>query len=488
MSEAPLSSRIRAALERYGERAVVEDGGAGWQQSGSQMVRSAAAVRECLKPHAHRPLIAYLHKSRLYYAFTACAFLHRLDFCPLDVDNPIERVLGVADQLEDPLIICDRPELLARLRERTEHCLDLEAALQDFRDAPQSSDDTPGRDVPRYFIATSGSTGTPKLVQVPHDRTLPFIDWAVPFYGIDEDCRWAQFSSIGFDLSLVDFLSVVCGGGTLIALATPLDRIRPAQAVLRNRITHWHSVPSMIPYFLREGEEGPSPSTCRLFTFCGEPLMTSDVEQLAARYPGARIVNTYGPTETTLFCSAYEHGCGHVTTESSLPIGPPIPSWNFVLLPEDGAQKLVIVSDNVSDGYVGWRSERFGTVDLFGRSMRCFDTGDYFRSVGTDLHFSHRKDGMVKIKGTRIDLGEVEAAAKKAGLTNPVAMVVDNAIALAAEGAARPIAELLAALARYLPREGLPARVRFVPHHPRTINGKLHRSAIRDAFREADGS
>lgn len=477
------SSRIRNALANYGDRIVVEAAGGQWHLSGAQLLGGAALLFKALEPHTNRPLIAYLRKSPLYYAFTACAFLNCLDFCPFDIDNPIQRVLDVAAQLAGSLILCDSDEAFAQLRARTEHCLKIEVSFEDIKHGPPNENENLGRTDASYYIATSGSTGLPKLVQVPHDRTMPFVDWAIPFYEIDSSSRWAQFSSIGFDLSLVDFLSVVCGGGTLVSLSVPMDRIRPAKAVLRSGITHWHSVPSMIPYFLRESREENVESTCRLFTFCGEPLIKADVDSLADRYPDARIINTYGPTETTLFCSFYEYVRGGAeTTEISVPIGQPIPSWNFVLLPEDGALRLIIVSDNVSNGYVGLRSPQFSNVELFGREIRAFDTGDFFRMVGTHLYFSHRKDGMVKINGNRIDLGEIEAAAKRSGLVNPVAMVIKNAIALVAEGTPSGTQEIMTELSRYLPRASLPAAIQFVPSHPRTVNGKLDRRAIHEAF------
>ena len=454
-----------------------------WHLTGAQILGGAALLFKALEPHTGRPLIAYLHKSPLYYAFIACSFLNRLDFCPLDIENPIQRVLAVAVQLPGSLILCDSDEVFAQLHERTEYCLKIRLSFEDIKHGLANDKENPGSQDASYYIATSGSTGLPKLVQVPHDRTIPFIDWAIPFYGIDHSSRWAQFSSIGFDLSLVDFMTVVCGGGTLVSLSTQMDRIRPAKTVSRSGITHWHSVPSMIPYFLRESVEENVVSTCRLFTFCGEPLMKTDADRLADLYPNARIINTYGPTETTFFCSFFEYVRGDAeATEISLPIGQPIPSWSFVLLPEDGALRLIILSDNVSNGYVGLASPQFATVDLFGREMLAFDTGDYFRMVGSHLYFSHRKDGMVKINGNRIDLGEIEAAAKRSGLVNPVAMVIKNAIAVVAEGPAGDIPEIMIELSRYLPRASLPATIQFVPSHPRTVNGKLDRRAIRDTL------
>lgn len=484
-----LSSRIWTALASYGERTVVEAAGGEWRLSGAKLRDGAALLFKTLKAYADRPLIAYLRKSPVYFAFVANSFLNRLDFCPLDTDNPIQRVLDVASQLENSLILCDNDEVLAELRQRTQHCLKIEIPFQHIPEDMASEEEGRRNRDASYYIATSGSTGSPKLVQVPHDRTLQFIDWAIPFYGIDPTTRWAQFSSIGFDLSLVDFLSVVCGGGTLVSISTQLDRIRPARTVARSKITHWHSVPSMIPYFLREPAEENGGSTCSLFTFCGEPLIKTDADKLAERYPHARIINTYGPTEATFFCSFFEYVSGDPTmTEISLPIGQPIPSWNFVLLPEDGALRLLILSDNLANGYVGARSPQFAIVYLFGKRIRAFDTGDYFRRVGAHLYFSHRKDGMVKIHGNRLDLGEVEAAAKKSGLVNPVAVVIDNSIALVAESAHGEMPEIMPELAKYLPRGSLPTILRFVPSHPRTVNGKLDRRAIQAALRDASGS
>src|SRR5437868_1033484 len=201
-----ISSRIRDALESYGGRAVVEDAGGRWRLTGDELLGGAASLIGALKPYAGRPFVAHLHKSPLYYAFTACAFLNGLDYCPLDISNPVERVLDVAGQLTGSLILCDDDEVFARLRERTQRCLKIGLSTEDIKHGLAGVQEDDGGRVASYYIATSGSTGLPKLVKVPHERTTPFIDWAVPFYGIDRGTRWAQFSSIGFDLSLVDFL------------------------------------------------------------------------------------------------------------------------------------------------------------------------------------------------------------------------------------------------------------------------------------------
>jgi non-ribosomal peptide synthetase component F len=483
MTRTPLHLRVRQALECYGDRTVVESASGGWKVSGEQLLAGASQLLEALRPHAGRPVVAYLPKSPTFYTLLACSFVNRLRFCPLDTANPIARLIDVARQLPDALILVDSDDVLTRVRDYTDDCVLVTVRSETVGCRPAEPLDVSGTRDACYYIATSGSTGTPKLVEVPHERTIPFIDWAVAFYGIDRYTRWAQFSSVGFDLALADFLSVVCGGGTLVSLSSQMDRIRPAKTVARCRITHWHSVPSIIPYFLRDSGDDATVSTCRVFSFCGETLMRTDAESLASRYQHARIINTYGPTETTLFCSFYEYCPGEsAPAQPSLPIGHPIPTWNFVLVPDDGAFRLIILSDNVARGYAGVPSAQFSTVDLFGRPISAFDTGDYFRLAGAHLYFSHRRDGLVKVHGNRVDLGEIEAAAKKSGLVNPVAVVVANTIALAAEGEWRPEGEVVDELSRYLPRWALPSTVVFVPTHRRTVNGKLDRRAVLEAI------
>jgi hypothetical protein len=95
MTSLALSSRIRKALENYGERTVVEAGDGRWRLTGAQLLDGAASLFKALEPHTDRPLIAYLRKSPLYYAFTICSFLNRLDFCPLKMYQiPIWDSLG----------------------------------------------------------------------------------------------------------------------------------------------------------------------------------------------------------------------------------------------------------------------------------------------------------------------------------------------------------------------------------------------------------
>jgi D-alanine--poly(phosphoribitol) ligase subunit 1 len=477
-----VSERLSFSLKANSDRVAVEHSSGKWALTYDQLSDKANLFRQTVSDVSGTPLVLNMQKSAAYYAAVTGCFVHKISFCPVDLVNPIERIAEIAAQFHGCVVVSDEAERHAALKARglNSILIDTNGLILDtnVRRARPSSQTAEQR--PSYYIATSGSTGKPKVVKVPHQNTRDFIDWAVAFYQVDALTRWAQFSSIGFDLSLVDILTVLTGGGTLVVLSSRLDRIRPAQVIQRSRITHWHSVPSVIPYILAETEAVAQESSCRLFTFCGEPLAKIDVERLRRRYPLSRIVNTYGPTEGTLFCSFFE--CADRESSyaaATVPIGEPIPGWYFVFLDESDGSRLILVSNNVADGYVEQDSDNFRLVDFFGTAVKAFDTGDYFLRIGSSAHFSHRRDGMVKISGNRVDLGEVEAAAKKVGITNPIALYEGGALIVVGEGESHDVAEQREALARLLPTYSIPNKISFNRIHPRTANGKIDRSAIR---------
>jgi D-alanine--poly(phosphoribitol) ligase subunit 1 len=481
-SARPLSERLYVSAKNNAQKVAVEDSGGRWILTYNQLLHKADIFLQTISQVTNRPVVLNMTKSAAYFGAVASCFINRISFCPVDLVNPIERVWEIASQFPSCIVVTDENERHATLKMRgvDSILIDSDGFKLESNIREKSSSSRANERRPCYYIATSGSTGKPKLVKVPHQNTTDFVDWAVAFYDVNNETRWAQFSSIGFDLSLVDILTVLIGGGTLIALSSKLDRIRPARIIHNSRITHWHSVPSVIPYLLAEGKSIQQQSPVRLFTFCGEPLAKVDVVRLREQYPSSRIINTYGPTEGTLFCSFFEckdFDSGHTTETVS--IGEPIPGWYFVYLDELDVSRLIILSNNIADGYVGEDSPNFASIDIFGTPIRAFDTGDYFSRIDSLVYFSHRRDRMVKISGNRVDLGEVEAAAKQVGIINPVALFESGTLIVVGEGEPQSVADRREALSRLLPPYSVPATILFSRVHPRTPNGKIDRSAIR---------
>jgi len=397
-----------------------------------------------------------------------------LPFCCIDEDTPPRRISEICQQLENPLVLgsLSDPSLLESI------AVLLPSDISPT-DAQLKSGD-PNPDAP-YYVATSGSTGRPKLIKGRQASLSHFARWAIPFYGVDSSTRWAQFSSTGFDLTLVDIVTVLSAGGMLVALHSRFDRLVPTMAIKRFGVTHWHSVPSAIPYLLAPVKSRNEAQSVVVFTFCGEPLFPQPVESLMNAYPGARIINTYGPTEGTLFFMAHEVAPQDLQYET-IPLGEPIPGWTILLQPSPGYGELecTICSDLIAFGYLGLDGGQFGCTSIDGETTRAFETGDLLRLKDDKLFFVRRNDRMVKVHGIRIDLGEIEAFARTAGAANPVAFKDGEYLHLVYERSPQnpTQSELAQVCGERLAKPLVPSLFSEVDLLPRNLNGKLNHQEI----------
>ncbi len=356
-----------------------------------------------------------------------------------------------------------------------------------------------------YVLYTSGSTGTPKGVLVTHRGLAALARAFRGISGIGPADRVLQFASLSFDASVREIFMTLTAGASLVVRSGPVE---DAAAFLRrcHRLgltvagmptAYWH----LLAAVLEAGEVEP-PAGLRLVTAGGERALP---ERWAAwgRGPGRRprLLNCYGPTETTIVATVQEHPGGAVSTGREVPIGRPLPGWRTYVvdgdlqpLPVGAAGELLVGGVGVSRGYLGrpdLTAERF-VPDPFGNPTeglggRLYRTGDRarWRPDGA-LEYLGRIDMQVKVRGFRIELGEVEAvlaahpgvraaaAATRAdafGNLRLVAFVVWRAGGEDAAG-------LHASLARRLPAWMIPSEIFPLPALPVTAAGKLDRRAL----------
>jgi D-alanine--poly(phosphoribitol) ligase subunit 1 len=220
-----------------------------------------------------------------------------------------------------------------------------------------------------------------------------------------------------------------------------------------------------------------------MLAFCGEPLLRAHCERVRARAPHARIVNTYGPTEGTLWCTYHEVTDADIAdpTLPSMPIGQAVPGWNLVYLPGDDGARLVITGAHLAEGYHGRTDPAFGTTTIGGHTFATFDTGDHFVFRNGRSCFSHRTDQMVKVNGNRVDLGDVTDACARVGVDQPVVVFDGTQLVLFVESTepfdAPVVLEQVRAL---LPGYAVPSRHHVVAQFPRTASGKIDRRALLD--------
>jgi amino acid adenylation domain-containing protein len=336
-----------------------------------------------------------------------------------------------------------------------------------------------------YILYTSGSTGVPKGVCISHRNAFAFVDWAAREVGAQPEDRFSNHAPFHFDLSVFDLYAAFLSGGC-VAIVPEQHAYVPRALVefaVRERITVWYAVPSALILMVDRGGLLTQPDLeLRAVVFAGEPYPIKQLRRLREGLPGVRMFNWYGPTETNV-CTGYEVSEIAPDRGSPVPIGRAASGDRVWAVREDGAEaaideegELLVSGPTVALGYWGREPQ----------ADRPYRTGDIVRREPTgDYVYVGRRDQMVKIRGHRVELGEVEAAL----LTHP--RIEDAAVAAVGSGvqarliaflAARadppPLLEIKRHCAERLPRHMIIDRAIVVEELPRTRNGKLDRLAL----------
>ncbi|MFF1422359.1 amino acid adenylation domain-containing protein [Streptomyces sp. NPDC058280] len=365
--------------------------------------------------------------------------------------------------------------------------------------------DTPGAhagpDHPAYLIYTSGSTGRPKGVAVTHRAIVNRLAWMQGEYGLTADDRVLQKTPSSFDVSVWEFFWALVEGATVV-LARPDGHRDPAylaELIHARRITTTHFVPSMLAVFVRvldAAADAPDWAASLRRVFCsGEALTGPDARrwrELTSRHGHGPVPlhNLYGPTEAAVDTMYFPYEGG---AELAVPIGRPV--WNtrlYVLdaflrpVPDGVPAELYLAGVQLARGYHdrhGLTAERF-VADPFGEpGARMYRTGDLVRRRADGaVEYLGRTDRQVKIRGNRVELGEIEAAlAALPGVARAAVIVRDGVLlgyAVPGPGAAPDGEALHAALAEALPAAMVPTAVVAVDELPLTPSGKLDQNAL----------
>ena len=332
-------------------------------------------------------------------------------FCPLNALSPDEMKVHVVRQFNANIVV------VGETGDGSKYGATNALSVPEIAEAGISPGFTPpaaaGDDL-AYVIYTSGSTGRPKGVKIVRRALNKFLSWSVPTYGAAQGDQWAQFSLMSFDLSIVDIFTCLCSGGTLVTFANSAAKLRPSSLIASNKISIWHSVPSVVEFMIAADTSTPIDlSSIRVMSFCGEPLKKHYLDFLFSRNPRMQILNTYGPTEGTLFCthqflrsSDYASYC-----DTAASIGTPIPGWNLALDSTDDPElsEIVIYGDYIADGYVSSVDDtKFVRRTFAGIDCPAFITGDLVSQKNGNLFFRGRRDRQIKLNGYRIEPAEVD--------------------------------------------------------------------------------
>ena len=351
-----------------------------------------------------------------------------------------------------------------------------------------------GADDLAYVIYTSGSTGRPKGVAVEHRQLSSYLFGLRDRLELPEGASYATVSTLSADLGNTAVFSALAWGGTLHVISE--DRIFSGDLLGEYFARHGVDCLKITPSHLAALQAGGDPRRVmprRWLVLGGESSPVRWVDELVAMAPECAVFNHYGPTETTVGVLAHRVGAGRTETASgTLVLGRPLPNYKvFVVdaslrpVPAGVAGELLVGGAGVARGYLGrpgLTAERF-VASPFGEG-RLYRTGDRCRWLadGT-VEFLGRMDQQVKVRGFRVELGEIEAALRQDAGVAECAVVAredvrgDRRLVAYVVGEARAEA-LREQLRRSLPEYMVPAAFVVLDRLPLTPNGKLDRKAL----------
>ncbi|KKW67441.1 enterobactin synthase [Lampropedia cohaerens] len=410
-------------------------------------------------------------------------------YLPLDLHNPPGRLARVV-QLAQPLC--------ALVHDADAHLLPHalpKLAPPHWPQAPSEHTLPPAAPAPHdlaYVIYTSGSTGEPKGVMIEHQAIVNRLEWMRQHYGFDASDRILQKTPATFDVSVWEFFLPLLCGGTLV-VAPPEAHRDPAwlaRIIRAQRIGTCHFVPSMLAAFLAESN-ARGLQMRRIFT-SGEELPAQLRDQLHATLK-TELHNLYGPTEAAVDVSFWPAGADDHSRP--VPIGYPV--WNtrlYVLdarmrpLPPGVAGDLYLGGIQLARGYLGREDLTAASFlsDPHRPGERIYKSGDLarWRRDGA-LEYIGRSDHQVKLRGLRVELGEIEAAMHDSGLIQRGSVIVREdrpgdrkLVAYVQPGPGYDATALRRHIASLVPDYMVPAAIVALAHWPVTANGKLDRKAL----------
>ncbi|WP_025131879.1 L-proline--[L-prolyl-carrier protein] ligase [Pseudomonas sp. PH1b] len=489
-----IHERVMRSAARYPQQMAVVDEQQGLSYAALERRTAEFAAMLCaLDVRQGQRILLWAHKSVDLVALMQAALRLGVVYVPVDPLSPVSRLEKIARDCQGVLIICTAAHLeeiaggeLAQAR-----CVVLDDPTSarywrsiDTRSSVMAKVEIQPDDL-AYILYTSGSTGTPKGVSLSHGNALAFVDWACERYGFKANERFANHAPFHFDLSVLDLYCALNVGATvhLVPEAMAFSPRLLTDFIGSHEITVWYSVPSVLMMMMQDGGLLTDlQGTLRVLLFAGEPFPIKHLRELRAAYPEVRLANLFGPTETNV-CTAFEVDAIDPQRLLPVPIGTAASGNQVWAQKPDGSRcapgeegELVVQGPTVMLGY-------FALPEQQGP----YKTGDMVRQLADgNYEYLGRRDDMLKVRGNRIERGEVEAALLAHPQVSEAAVLVIgegmNAQLWGAlvpqAGASLSIIDLKRHCAQCLPRYMIIDKMLCLEALPRNANGKVDRFAL----------
>jgi amino acid adenylation domain-containing protein len=504
--EQSIAARFASQVAQYPERLAVKSTNHQWtyEDLDATSTQVAQSILRLRGDGEERIALLFEHDAPMIAGMFG-ALQAGKTYVPLDPHHPAERLRQIVEHSEATALLTNSKNLaLAR-----ELAIDgVQLINIDVVDASAAHIALPAIEPDRlaYILYTSGSTGQPKGVMQNHRNVLHYIRVYSNSLHLNADDRLTLLSSYCFDAAVMDIYGALLNGATLCPIDIKEDGLAD-QRLIDEEITVYHSTPTVYRYFVNTLNDHTDFPRVRLIVLGGEEVKRTDVELYKKHFSdNCLFVNGLGPTEATVSLQNFIDKETAVSSES-VPVGFPVADTELLLLNEAGQPseifgEIAIKSAHVAVGY--WRNTEataaaFSTSPMAsGRSLsptvregsnvhRIYRTGDMGRRLpGGSIKFEGRKDFQIKIRGFRVELGEIESAlAQHAHVRESVVVAKENGTGdkrLIAYVVPREQAsingELREFLKQKLPEYMVPSSFVVLDSLPLTASGKLNRRAL----------
>ncbi|HET9227201.1 MAG TPA: amino acid adenylation domain-containing protein, partial [Thermoanaerobaculia bacterium] len=404
-------------------------------------------------------------------------------YVPLDPRYPQERLAFLLEDTQAAVLLTET-DLVDKLPEHQAQVLLVEGTVES---APKVASGVLPDNL-AYLIYTSGSTGRPKGVAIEHRSAVAFAHWARTVFPLEDLAGVLAATSIAFDLSVFELFVTLAWGGKVILAENALELPNLVSSGVASEVTLVNTVPSAMAELARQRA---LPASVRTVNLAGEPLKKSLVDAIH-EISDCRVLNLYGPSETTTY-STFALAARDERREPT--IGRPLAGTRVLVLDRGGQPvpvgvpgELFIGGAGMARGYLDrpdLTAERFVPGEL---GSRLYRTGDLVRWLPDGrLDYLGRIDHQVKVRGFRIEPGEIAAALSAHPWVRDAVVLAQKesagglrlvAYLVGTPGEEPELSELRSFLRERLPEFMLPAAYAFLPALPLTSNGKVDRKAL----------
>lgn len=397
------------------------------------------SLKENLRNDPYIGIISPVHTNSIASIIGAlkigCAYI------PLDEYSPTERLAHIIDNTNLDVIVVDQNwyDAHSTLFEKTQikKVIVLGNNISDndkniyINELEKYSGKEPNKlnqvcDDLAYILHSSGSTGIPKGIMLSHRNARTFVDWMQLEFQLTEKDVVMSRAPFKFDLSVFDIFNTFNIGATLVCFDWNKKRedankhLDYVKLMEREKATMLYTTPSTFISLMNRGQLAEHDIKLRTVMYAGEPFPTPQLRKLKNSLPNARIANIYGPTETNIITYYWVDTLPE--DDSPIPLGDVVEDTEILVVSEDSTRickpnemgELWCRGGTVTLGYLGMpeKTKEHLVLSPFHKYPALFwRTGDFgYRDDKACLHYKGRKDHMVKVKGYRIEIGEVESA------------------------------------------------------------------------------